>query len=125
MAWRWKDEEDSHADRCKRGGDYIRQKEVQMKNSSRRPICTVVAAILPVVTFGVLAYIHERWHVGGLEGFGFAMMLLLILAASVVVSLILAIVSLLRNERLWGLALAEVLVYSLLSLLAFHVFTST
>lgn len=96
-----------------------------MKNSSRRPICTVVAAILPVVTFGVLAYIHERWHVEGLGGFGFAVMLLLILAVSVVVSLILAIVSLLRNERLWGLALAEVLVYSLLSLLAFHVFTST
>ena len=95
-----------------------------MRKTPCRPICAVTAAILPVATFIILGIVNQCSYVDGFEGFGFAIILLMIWATSVVISLILSIVSLLRIERLWGLALAEAFVYLILSLMVFVGLTS-
>jgi hypothetical protein len=88
-----------------------------MDNTPRRPICTIIAAVLPIAIFAALAIFGLCYEGEGFAGYGLMILLFTALLASVFISLILSVVALIRNERLGGLALIELFFYLILCLI--------
>lgn len=75
----------------------------------RNPICNIMALVLPML-FVIWSLFYR---VDGFQGFGYGLLLILLFfGVCIPISLIFAIVAVLRNERLFALAFIQILLYS-------------
>ena len=90
----------------------------ELGKREKKPVCAVTAAILPFLMYALLIIYVKYAHIGDSGGYEAVGLFFVIVPTSIIISFVLSVFSIARNERFRALALIDLIVFGFLIFMA-------